>query len=53
MDVSETPKKLKTEKKNIGEVEVTVEFGGVKFVPGQYLVADADGIVVADFDITQ
>lgn len=43
----------KTEKKNIGEVNVPVEFGGVKFVPGQFVVADADGIVVADFDITQ
>ena len=43
----------KTDKKNVGDVDVVVEFGGVKFVPGQYLVADADGIVVADFDITQ
>ena len=43
----------KTEKKNIGDVEVPVEFGGVRFVPGQYLVADVDGIVVAEFDITQ
>lgn len=43
----------KTEKKNIGEVNVAVEFGGVKFVPGQFLVADVDGVVVADFDLTQ
>ena len=43
----------KTEKKNIGDIDVPVEFGGVRFVPGQYLVADVDGIVVADFDITQ
>lgn len=43
----------KTEKKNIGDVDVTVEFGGVKFIPGQFLMADLDGIVVSDFDLTQ
>ncbi len=43
----------KTDKKNIGDIDVIVEFGGVKFVPGQFLVADADGIVVCDQDITQ
>lgn len=43
----------KTDKKNIGEKEVIVEFASTKFVPGQWVVADVDGIVVADFDLTK
>lgn len=29
-----------------GEVDVPLEFGGVRFVPGQRLVADADGVLL-------
>lgn len=38
---------LKSEKKNIGEVDVPVHFAGVTFNPGDYLYADHDGIVVS------
>ncbi|MCB1908982.1 MAG: ribonuclease E activity regulator RraA [Rhodocyclaceae bacterium] len=38
----------KSVKRGIGERDIPVSFGGVTFVPGQYLYADADGIVVAD-----
>ena len=37
----------KTMKKNQGSRDVTVEFGGVTFKPGEYLYADADGVVVS------
>ena len=30
----------------VGAVDETVEFGGVRFVPGDTLVSDDDGIVV-------
>lgn len=39
---------LKTEKKGLGERGVTVRIAGVDFVPGHYLYADEDGIVVAE-----
>lgn len=37
----------KSVKKNQGERDVTLVFGGVSFVPGQYLYADDDGVIVA------
>jgi len=33
--------------KGIGDIDIPVAFGGVKFLPGQWLYADADGIVIA------
>ena len=39
---------LKSVKKGAGEADIAVVFGGVAFVPGQFLYADEDGIVVAD-----
>ncbi|MCB1929905.1 MAG: ribonuclease E activity regulator RraA, partial [Rhodocyclaceae bacterium] len=38
----------KSVKKGIGERDITVNFGGIAFVPGQHLYADADGILVSD-----
>jgi regulator of ribonuclease activity A len=37
----------KSEKRGPGEHDVPVSFGGVTFMPGHYLYADEDGIVVA------
>jgi regulator of ribonuclease activity A len=37
----------KTDKKNIGEADVPVSFGGISFRPGEWLYADGDGILVA------
>ncbi|MEO7329161.1 MAG: ribonuclease E activity regulator RraA [Minicystis sp.] len=37
----------KSGKKGWGEKDVPVSFGGVTFAPGEWLCADADGIVVA------
>ncbi|WP_182543511.1 ribonuclease E activity regulator RraA [Halosaccharopolyspora lacisalsi] len=38
----------KSSKGGEGELDVVVELGGVRFVPGQYLISDDDGIVVTD-----
>ena len=37
----------KTAKKNEGDVDIPVNFGGVHFVPGHYLYADEDGVIVS------
>ncbi|MGV0359295.1 ribonuclease E activity regulator RraA [Corynebacterium mastitidis] len=42
----------KSGKEGTGERDVTVHFGGVDFVPGHYLYADADGVVVTENPIT-
>lgn len=38
----------KTDKRGIGDLNVPVTFGGVTFVPGQYVYADNNGIVVSE-----
>jgi regulator of ribonuclease activity A len=38
---------MKTVKRNVGEAEIPVSFGGVSFVPGEWLYADEDGVVVS------
>ena len=38
---------MKTDKKGVGETEISVSFGGVTFNPGDYVYADNNGIVVA------
>jgi regulator of ribonuclease activity A len=42
---------VKTEKLGLGQVDVEVSFAGVTFVPGQWLYADANGVVVAQEDL--
>jgi regulator of ribonuclease activity A len=37
----------KTEKRGLGEVDVPVNFAGVVFVPGHWLYADANGVLLA------
>lgn len=39
---------LRSIKKGGGEADVPVTFGGVTFVPGHYLYADEDGVIVAE-----
>lgn len=38
---------LKSIKKNVGEIDIPVTFGGVSFVPGEWLYADEDGVIVS------
>jgi regulator of ribonuclease activity A len=37
----------KTVKKNLGEIAVPVSFAGIDFIPGEWLYADADGLIVS------
>jgi regulator of ribonuclease activity A len=37
----------KTDKKNVGEVDGSIAFGGATFRPGEWLYADGDGVLVA------
>ncbi len=39
---------VKTEKRDIGDLNIPVTFGGVTFHPGDYLYADNNGIIVSD-----
>lgn len=38
---------LKSVKKGAGDVDIAVTLGGVTFVPGHFLYADADGVIVS------
>ena len=38
----------RSEKKNTGERDLVLVFGGVRFVPGEHLYADEDGILVSE-----
>jgi len=38
---------MKTVKKNVGEADIPVVFGGVTFTPGEWLYADDDGVIVS------
>lgn len=38
----------KTEKRGLGDLNVPVTFGGVTFVPGQYVYADNNGVIVSE-----
>lgn len=42
---------MKTEKRNIGDLNVEVTFGGVTFRPGEYVYADNNGIIVATHEL--
>jgi regulator of ribonuclease activity A len=38
---------MKTEKRGLGDLNVEVTFGGVTFVPGQYIYADNNGVIIS------
>ena len=42
---------LKSNKRNEGQLNIPVSFAGVSFLPGQYLYADENGIVVAEKEL--
>lgn len=42
----------KTDKRNVGETDVPVNFGGIRFYPGDWLYADEDGVLVARSALT-
>ena len=43
---------IKSNKRNEGQDNITVRFAGTDFVPGQFIYADADGIIVAKEALT-
>lgn len=42
----------KSTKKGGGEADVVVEFGGVRFEPGQWIYCDEDGLVVSPHELS-
>ena len=38
---------LKSVKKGVGEIDVPVHFADVDFIPGQYVYADEDGVILS------
>ena len=42
----------KSEKKGFGERDIAVTFAGATFVPGHYLYADVDGIIVSPRELS-
>ena len=42
---------LKSNKKNVGEENITVHFAGVDFVPGEFVYCDEDGIIVSKVEL--
>ena len=43
---------LKSNKRNEGQENIAVRFGGIDFVPGQFVYCDVDGIIVANVALT-
>ncbi|MDA8782269.1 ribonuclease E activity regulator RraA [bacterium] len=43
---------MKTEKKDVGEIDIPVTFGGVTFIPGDFAYADNNGLIVACQELT-
>ena len=44
---------LKSGKKNEGEENVTVNFAGIDFIPGEFVYCDEDGIVVSPDNLVE
>ena len=38
---------VRTEKRGLGDVDVVVSFGGITFVPGEFVYADNNGVIVS------
>ncbi|HBN88883.1 ribonuclease E activity regulator RraA [Rheinheimera aquimaris] len=38
---------MKTDKRDLGDINLTITFAGVDFIPGQYVYADNNGVLVA------
>jgi regulator of ribonuclease activity A len=39
---------MKTDKRGLGDLNVDVTFGGITFVPGEYVYADNNGVLVSE-----
>lgn len=43
---------MKTEKRGVGDVDVPVSFAGLAFLPGEWLYADANGVLTSATELT-
>ena len=46
------PHPMKSVKRKVGLRDVEVSFGGVSFIPGQYVYADDNGVIVSEDEFT-
>ena len=46
------PHPMKSVKRQVGLRDVEVSFGGVSFIPGQYVYADDNGVLVSEAELT-
>ena len=46
------PHPVKSVKRQVGLRDVEVSFGGVSFIPGQYVYADDNGVIVCEDELT-
>ena len=46
------PHPMKSAKRQVGLRDVEVSFGGVSFIPGQYVYADDNGVIVSEDELT-
>ena len=46
------PHPMKSVKRQVGLRDVEVSFGGVSFIPGQYVYADDNGVIVSEDELT-
>ncbi|KAN0003278.1 hypothetical protein ACTFIZ_009424 [Dictyostelium cf. discoideum] len=42
---------MKTEKLGLGDVNISITFGGVTFIPGEFVYADNNGIIVSQTNL--
>lgn len=42
---------VKTDKRGEGQLDISLEFAGVRIEPGQFLYADANGVIIAERDL--
>jgi regulator of ribonuclease activity A len=42
---------VKSIKHNSGEIDWIAKFGGVDFIPGDYIYVDSDGIPICKYDL--
>ena len=43
---------IKTEKLGVGDINLTVNFAGIEFIPGQYIYGDGNGLAVSESKLT-
>ncbi len=44
---------VKSIKRNIGIIDITVKFGGVNFISDDYIYVDTDGVLVSKHNLSK